>query len=135
MRTLIPPQAFHAPQAQPSKSARAKSTVEDGPPPDLSDFLEDLQNENGGDISVLKVDQLKPVLKKIGKRTSGLKKAELVATLESYLEEHGLLGGRAKKKKVKEEDEAMEIDDGGEDGDLIEQPAKRRKKALIDDSD
>jgi thermostable 8-oxoguanine DNA glycosylase len=98
----------------------------------LSDFLEQLQREKGGDLSKFKNDELKDVLRKVGQRTTG-KKADLVASLEAYLEEHDLLG-KKKKKRVKKEEDEMEID--GEDEELVAKPAKRRKKsASADDSE
>jgi hypothetical protein len=101
----------------------------------LTSFVEQLQDEYGGDLTKFKVPELKQVLKQIGQSVSG-KKADLIASLEAYLVEHDLIGGGGKKKKkVKKEDEdAMDVDGGGEEEE--EQPRKRRKKAAaVDDSE
>ena len=83
-------------------------------------------------MSKFKNDELKDVLRKIGQRTTG-KKADLVASLEAYLSEHDLLG-KKKKKKLKKEGEAMDVD--GEEEEIVAKPAKRRKKsASVEDSE
>ncbi|GAA5974908.1 hypothetical protein JCM5350_004498 [Sporobolomyces pararoseus] len=132
LRNIIPPEEFDTSRIQTSKAVRPKKASELGPPPDLSDFLEQLEREKGGDLSKFKNDELKDVLRKIGQRTTG-KKADLVASLEAYLSEHDLLG-KKKKKKLKKEGEAMDVD--GEEEEIVAKPAKRRKKsASVEDSE
>ncbi|GAA5914205.1 uncharacterized protein JCM6883_000775 [Sporobolomyces salmoneus] len=134
LKELIPPEEYDPSRVVVSKSVRPKKASELGPPPDLSDFLEELRSEKGGDLSKYKVDELKNVLRKVGQRTTG-KKADLVESLEAYLLEHDLLGDK-KKKKAKDEDDAMDVDGEEEEKEIVAKPAKRRKKtAALDDSE
>lgn len=131
-----------------SRSVRPKKAHEleggGGPPPDLTEFLDDLATDKGGDVSKCKVAELKSVLKRIGLRTSG-KKAELVESVEAYLREHDLVGGGKKRKGSKssrrgeDDDDEMDVDAKDGDGDDDEtkakkKPAKRRKKSASVDA-
>ncbi|GAA6015830.1 hypothetical protein JCM11491_007201 [Sporobolomyces phaffii] len=132
LRALIPPEVVDTSRIQTSKSVRPKTAAELGPPPDLTEFVDELTDVYGGDLTKYKVPDLKYILKKVGQSTSG-KKADLVASLEAYLVEHDLIdaSGTKKEKKSqipKEDRDAMDVD--GERGEEVgEKPAKRRKKA------
>ncbi|GAA5936364.1 uncharacterized protein JCM15063_001867 [Sporobolomyces koalae] len=109
LRSLIPPEEFDASRIQTSKSVRPKKLEELGPPPDLTEFLDQLSNEKGGDLTKFKNPELKSVLKQIGQKTSG-NKSELVETLDAYLREHNLITDESPKKKKRKQLEKEEED-------------------------
>ncbi|GAA5824381.1 hypothetical protein JCM11251_000398 [Rhodosporidiobolus azoricus] len=121
LRALIPQDEIDPSRL---KTSTAKRTVkkdtklENAEPPDLTDFLE-LLEEKGAKITV---PDLKKGLKEMGLPTSG-NKADLLDRVDSYLKEHGLrAGGGEKGEDSEEEDIKPKVS-----------KAKRRKVVLEDE--
>ncbi|GAA6064690.1 hypothetical protein JCM10212_002408 [Sporobolomyces blumeae] len=140
LRAMIPQDEYDSARIQTSKLVRPKKPSELGPPPDLTEFLRDLEEDKDGELDRLRVPELKDVLKRCGLSATG-KKAELVERLEAYLDERGLRsgggggkgdGGRRKKKVKREEASGDEMD-----LDVVPKKKKKKKskKAVLDSDD
>ena len=130
LRALVP-QDEHDPSRITTSSKKGAADA-DEPPPDLSDFVDDLRQ----DVKMT-VATLKSVLKLMGRPTSG-KKEELIASAKEYLEEHDLWEEAASskgKKGVKGSDGEMVLD--GDDDDDEDKPhhKKKKKRVVLDEDD
>lgn len=140
LRALVPQDEHDPSRITTSSKKRVGGTASskkgaadaDEPPPDLSDFVDDLRQ----DVKMT-VATLKSVLKLMGRPTSG-KKEELIASAKEYLEEHDLWEEAASskgKKGVKGSDGEMVLD--GDDDDDEDKPhhKKKKKRVVLDEDD
>ncbi|GAA5947435.1 hypothetical protein JCM10213_008165 [Rhodosporidiobolus nylandii] len=118
LKKLIPEDDIDPSRMQTSKSKRpVKKEADDGPPPDLSDFLA-VWEEKGTKMTI---PQLKEGLKLMRLPVSG-KKDDLLDRVEGYLADHGLVEKR----------EPMDVDSEEEEK---PKPKKKRRVVVDDESD
>ncbi|GAA6056456.1 hypothetical protein JCM3770_007477 [Rhodotorula araucariae] len=117
-----------------SVGAGASKADPSGEPPDLSDFIDELQT-HGAKITVA---QLKAGLKLMNEKTSG-KKDELLERVMGYLEGRGLWeaegggNGKGRGAKGESEGEAMGLDDGDDEEEVKPRPKKKKKRVVVGD--
>ncbi|GAA6040072.1 hypothetical protein JCM8097_004767 [Rhodosporidiobolus ruineniae] len=123
LKALIPEGEMDASRVKTSSSKRPvkKEEKEDGPPPDLSEFVEQFQ-EKGMKMTV---PQIKAGLKAMGEKMSG-NKGELYERAQDYLREHGLIKPEPK--------DGMDLDDDEEE-DVKPAVKKKKRKVVRDEED
>ncbi|BGP33089.1 ATP-dependent DNA helicase II subunit 1 [Rhodotorula toruloides] len=122
LKELVPPDQVDPTRIKTSNKKRVvKKDAADlnEPPPDLSEFVDDLKQYG----NKLTVANLKAALKQMGEKTSG-NKPELMERAVGYLVEHGLW------EEKKAEDE-MDVDEDEED----KKPRIKKKRKVIVDND
>lgn len=123
LKELIPPDQVDPTRIKTSNKKRVvKKDAADPnePPPDLSEFVDDLKQYG----NKLTVANLKAALKQMGEKTSG-NKSELMERAVGYLVEHGLW----EEKKATDE---MDVD---EDEEEKKPRIKKKRKVIVGDEE